>query len=96
MALAATGLLASPLSIAADGKALYDKVCTLCHKLGVANAPKLGDKKAWAPRIALGEDALVQSAITGKPPIMAPRGGDPKLTDDEIRAAVEYMISKSK
>ena len=81
---------------AADGKAIYDKTCQLCHKMGVANAPKLGDKKAWEPRIALGVDALVASAIKGKPPIMAPRGGVPTMTDEEIRAGVEYMVSKSK
>jgi cytochrome c5 len=79
----------------ADGKAVFDKVCTVCHTAGVANAPKPGDKAAWAPRIKTGMDALMQSVIKGKG-AMPPKAGNPSLSDAEIRAAIEYMVSQSK
>ncbi len=59
----------------------------------MANAPKNGDKEAWAPRIAKGADALVQSALLGVPPTMPPKGGRPDLPDGDISSAVHYMIS---
>ena len=79
----------------ADGKALYDKVCHVCHAAGVAGAPKLGDKEAWAPRIKQGMDTLVQSVTKGKG-AMPPKAGMPSLSDAELRAGVEYMVSQSK
>jgi cytochrome c5 len=79
----------------ADGKAVFDKTCTVCHTAGVANAPKPGDKAAWAPRIKSGTDALMQSVIKGKG-AMPPKAGNPSLTDAEIRAAIDYMVSQSK
>ena len=80
---------------AADGKKVYDATCTACHTAGVANAPKPGDKAAWAPRIKQGMDALVQSALKGKG-AMPPKGGAANLSDAEVRAAVEFMVSQSK
>jgi cytochrome c5 len=80
---------------AADGKAVYDKVCFACHAQSVAGSPRLGDKAAWAPRIKQGPDALVQSVIQGKG-AMPPKAGNPALTDAETRAAVEFMVSQSK
>jgi cytochrome c5 len=80
---------------AADGKAVYDKVCFACHAQSVANSPKLGDKAAWAPRIQQGMDTLVQSVIKGKG-AMPPKAGNPSLSDAEIRAAVEFMTSQAK
>ena len=79
---------------AADGKAVYDKACVACHATGLANAPKLGDKAAWAPRLAQGMPVLVQSAIKGKG-AMPPKGGS-TAPDAEIRAAVEYMVGTVK
>ena len=79
----------------ADGKALYDKVCFACHAQGVAGAPKIGDKAAWAPRIKQGTATLVQSVTNGKG-AMPPKAGNPSLTDAELRAGVEYMVSQSK
>lgn len=79
----------------ADGKKVYDSVCTACHTAGVANAPKLGDKAAWAPRLKTGMDSLVQDALKGKG-AMPPKGGNPSLSDAEVRAAVEFMVSQSK
>ncbi|MDX1374854.1 MAG: c-type cytochrome, partial [Burkholderiales bacterium] len=79
----------------ADGKAVYDKACVACHATGVANAPKLGDKAAWAPRLGTGVDALMKSVIAGKG-AMPPKAGNPSLTDAEIRAAVDYMVAQAK
>ena len=80
---------------AADGKKVYDSTCTACHAAGVANAPKLGDKAAWAPRTKQGMDALVQSAAKGKG-AMPPKGGNASLSDADLRAAIEYMVSQAK
>ncbi len=78
-----------------DGKAVYDKVCVACHQVSVANSPKLGDQAAWAPRIKTGMDSLVQSVIKGKG-AMPPKAGNPALSEQEIRAAVDFMVSQSK
>jgi cytochrome c5 len=80
---------------AADGKAVYDKTCVACHAAGVANAPKLGDKAAWAPRIATGKDAMFASVISGKG-AMPPKAGAPDLKDDEIKAAIDFMLATVK
>jgi len=80
---------------AADGKKVYDSTCTACHTAGIANAPKLGDKAAWAPRLKQGVDALVQSATKGKG-AMPPKGGNASLSDADLRAAIEYMVSQAK
>jgi cytochrome c5 len=80
---------------AVDGKKVYDTTCTVCHTASVAGAPKPGDKAAWAPRLKQGMDALVQSVIKGKG-AMPPKAGNAALTDAEIRAAIEFMVSQSK
>jgi len=80
---------------AAAGKKLYDTACLACHAAGVAGAPKLGDKAAWAPRAATGVDALTTSVIKGKG-AMPPRGAAGAATDADLRAAVEYMLAQSK
>jgi cytochrome c5 len=78
----------------AGGEALYKQSCVACHAAGVAGAPKLGDKAAWAPRVQQGLPALVQSAIKGKG-AMPPKGGS-NASEPELRAAVEYMVNASK
>jgi len=80
---------------ATDGKAVYDANCQACHAAGVAGAPKLGDKAAWAPRVGAGAAALVVSAIKGKN-AMPPKGGNLSLADGDIKAAVDYMVSQAK
>ncbi len=77
------------------GEQVYKAVCTNCHQTGVAGAPKLGDKAAWAPHLMHGTDGLLQSALKGKG-AMPPKGGNPSLSDDEVRAAIEFMVSQSK
>ena len=79
----------------ADGKKVFDSTCTACHATGVAGAPKLGDKAAWAPRIKQGMDTLLQSALKGKG-TMPPKGGNASLSDAEVRAAIEFMVSQAK
>jgi cytochrome c5 len=74
-----------------SGEAVYNGPCKTCHEAGVAGAPKLGDKAAWAPRIATGMDALMASATNGKN-AMPPKGTCMDCTDAELKAAVEYMI----
>jgi cytochrome c5 len=93
VAQAAPAPAAKPAAV--DGKAVYDKVCFACHQQSVAGSPKLGDKAAWGPRIQQGMDTLVQSATKGKG-AMPPKGGNPAISDAEIRAAVEFMVSQSK
>lgn len=80
---------------AADGKATYDLTCSVCHAAGVANAPKFGDKTAWAPRAATGKDALLASVVKGKG-AMPPRAGNGSLKDDDIKAAIDYMLAAAK
>ena len=76
------------------GEALYKQACQVCHAAGVAGAPKLGDKAAWAPRLAAGLDALYASAVKGKG-AMPPRGGS-QASDADLRAAVEFMAGAAK
>jgi cytochrome c5 len=87
-------LVAAP-ALAADGKAVYDGTCSVCHAAGVANAPKLGDKAAWAPRTGAGVAALVGTVVKGKG-AMPPKAGNGNLKDDDIKAAVEYMLAALK
>jgi cytochrome c oxidase subunit 2 len=78
-----------------DGKATYDTVCMACHSTGAAGAPKLGDKAAWAPRVKQGAAVLHDHALKGKG-AMPPKGGNTALSDDAVKAAVDYMVSASK
>jgi cytochrome c5 len=95
VAAAAPGATAKPAAGAANGKQVFDSTCTACHATGVAGAPKLGDKAAWAPRIKQGMDTLVQSALKGKG-AMPPKGGNAALSDADVKAAIEFMVSQAK
>ena len=77
-----------------DGQTVYTSVCAACHSAGVAGSPKTGDNAAWAPRIANGLDSMVKIAIEGVGAMPA-RGGNPSLTDDEVRRAVIHMANQS-
>lgn len=90
-----TALLLALPAWGADGKSTYDKTCVACHATGVANAPKLGDKAAWAPRVATGKDALLSSVLNGKG-AMPPKAGAADLKDEDIRAAIDYMLAALK
>lgn len=89
-ALAAAGLWAP--AGAADGRAVYVQTCAACHTHGVAGAPKLGDRVAWAPRLNGGAERLLGSVLRGKG-AMPPKGGNANLSDGEVKAALDYMVS---
>jgi len=74
--------------------ALYTQSCSVCHVAGVAGAPKLGDKAAWAPRVTQGIDTLVSTVVQGKG-AMPPRGGS-TANDAEIKAVVTWMVGQAK
>lgn len=81
------------------GKKVFGATCSLCHASGAAGAPVFGNKADWGPRIAQGMDVLYKHALegfTGAKGTMPARGGNPKLTDDEVKAAVNYMVDKAK
>jgi cytochrome c5 len=73
---------------------VYNTACLACHSTGVAGAPKTGDLAAWAPRIAQGEEVLFEHATKGFKG-MPPRGGSSQLSDDEVKAAIGFMLAKS-
>lgn len=93
--LATITLFAAVQAHAASGKEVYDTTCIACHGTGAAGAPKLGDKAAWAPRIAAGGAALHGSALKGKG-VMPAKGGNAGLSDAEVIAAVDFMMAQSK
>lgn len=75
-----------------QGKTVFNQNCAMCHIPGLAESPKLGDKAAWGPRLAQGKDALLKSAVNGKG-VMPAKGGNPKLTEDELKAAIDFMVA---
>jgi cytochrome c5 len=77
-----------------SGKEIVDAVCSACHATGALNAPKIGDKAAWAPHLGMGLEHLTQNAIKGVRQ-MPPRGGNPDLSDLEIARAVAFMANQS-
>ncbi len=79
----------------ADAAANYQQICFACHGTGAAGAPIVGNKDAWKPRIATGMDALYNSALHGKNAMPA-KGGRTDLSDAEVKAIVDYMVSQSK
>ena len=94
------GIIATANAAGEDkGKAVYDQSCGACHTAGVAGAPKLGDKAAWKDRLAKGNATLYDHAIKGfqgKSGVMPPKGGNMSLADADVKAAVDYMVAKSK
>ena len=101
-------LLSAATSMAcADGKAIYEDSCAVCHTSGVAEAPKIGDKKAWAPLIAKGRNSLIGYALNGPGHVtwdkeniplgtMPAKGGTKDMTAEEVAAAVDYIIAGSR
>ncbi|PTD98143.1 c-type cytochrome [Pseudothauera lacus] len=78
------------------GEGVYRKTCALCHAAGVAGAPRLKDAADWGPRIAQGIDTLYLHSLegyTGEKGMMPARGGAAALSDEEVKAAVDYMVA---
>lgn len=94
-AAAAAMLLPATANAERTGAEVYQSKCFVCHASGVAGAPKLGDKAAWAPRIAKGEDTLLATAISGIR-AMPPKGTCMDCSDAELKAAIAHMIEQSK
>ncbi|CAD6544435.1 Cytochrome c6 [Paraburkholderia kirstenboschensis] len=100
-AMASVPQAAAPAAAAAQsadasqaGKALYQQVCQACHAAGVLNAPKFGDKEAWAARLKEPMDTVYNYALHGKG-AMPPKGGS-NASDADVKAAVDYMVSAAK
>lgn len=90
------------VAIAADsgprsGEEVYNAACMACHSTGAGGAPKTGDVVAWADRIAKGMDTLHESGVKGIPGTgMMAKGGCMNCSDEEVIAAVDYMVEKSR
>ena len=100
-ALVACGKPEAPAAIATPAVTTpaFGKTCALCHASGAAGAPKPGNKDEWGPRIAQGNDTLYKHALegfTGAKGAMPARGGNASLSDDDVKAAVNYMVALSK
>ena len=96
---AAAATVAVTASADLTGEQVYNQACVACHGAGVAGAPKLGDKAAWAPRIAQGIDTLHAHALQGyqgKAGYMPPKGGRTDLSDQSVINAVDYIVAASK
>jgi cytochrome c5 len=76
------------------GEKVFGTTCVTCHGAGVLGAPKVGDKTAWGPRVAQGKDTLYTHALNGFK-MMPARGGNAALKDEEVKAAIDYMVSKA-
>ncbi len=78
----------------ADGKKVYEASCQACHGGAVPGVPHVGKKEDWAPRIKQGKDTLHKHALEGFNAMPA-KGGNGSLSDDEVKAAVDYMANQS-
>jgi cytochrome c5 len=88
--------VASASSGPRSGEEVYNTACMACHSTGAAGAPKYGDAAAWADRIAKGKEALYASGLNGVPGTgMVAKGGCVACSEEEIDAAVDYMVAGS-
>ena len=86
---------AAPSAPQIDAEAIYNRSCIACHLTGAANAPILGNREAWADRLAKGMDALYASSINGMTgTAMPPRGTCGACSDEELKAVTDFMVSK--
>ena len=87
------------VAAASPGTEVYDQFCSICHAVGVAGAPRFGEANDWGPRLDTGIEALVSNSIEGvtsESGVMPPKGGFAHLSDEQVRAAVEYMVDASR
>jgi cytochrome c5 len=88
----AQGAAVAP-AVPKDGPALYAAVCQTCHATGLVGAPRFGDHAAWAPRIAKGKATLYEHALKGFNAMPA-KGARTDLSDELIKAGVDYLVLK--
>lgn len=81
-------------SVAVDGQKIFEASCKMCHGGTIPGAPVVGKKDDWAPRIAKGKETLHKHALEGFNAMPA-KGGNAGLSDDEVKAAVDYMANQS-
>ncbi len=82
------------VAVKLSGVEVYNKVCAACHATGTLGAPKVGAKDQWEPRFAQGLDTLVTHAVGGIR-AMPPKGGDPSLTEANLKDAIVYMLGET-
>lgn len=102
----ATGAVSDQTTVAGEtaaadpGKTVYDGLCFSCHGSGLPNIPQVGKAEDWTARIAAGTALLYERAINGftgaSGMAMPPKGGNATLSDDQVRAAVDYMVANSR
>lgn len=83
----------------AKGEKVFKGTCSMCHQTGAAGAPIVGNKDEWGPRIAQGMPMLYDHALkgfTGKKGMMPAKGANTSLSEDDVKAGVDYMVSKAK
>lgn len=79
-----------------SGEAVYNEACLACHSSGAGGAPIVGQVDQWTERLAKGRDVLHQSGILGiAGTSMMAKGGRADLSDDQVMAAVDYMVDSS-
>lgn len=98
---AASPVAAAPAPAAENtvGKGVYGKTCAICHAAGIGGAPKPKDQADWSARLAQGKDVLYKHAVegyNGSKGAMPARGGNPSLSDDEVKASVDFMLTQAK
>lgn len=76
------------------GETVYNRSCFSCHAAGVSGAPVPGDEAAWTSRVAKGREVLLRSVKDGMPPGMPPMGLCMSCTDEELNAAIDFMLSQ--
>lgn len=85
----------TPVADLLHGQQIYRQACAFCHDRGVAGAPKTGDAAAWTARLAQGTDTLYAVAVRGKGAMPA-KGGNPALSEADVKAAVDFMLAQSR
>ena len=96
---AGPNVLTSAVSPTRDGAQVFSQSCAACHALGIAGAPKLGDQAQWKGRLAKGTKVLYSNALNGissSTGVMPAKGGNASLSETEVKAAVDFIVAKTK